>query len=155
MGVFEVDTFAGGTMEIAAAVAAAKATTIVGGGDSVAAVNKAGVSRPHQPYFHRRRRRAGVSGRRQAAGHRSLDGGLMGKEYLIAGNWKMFKTAAESREFVQALARNFPGAAGLEVAVFPPFTALEAVRGLDPKIDIGAQNMFYEEKGRLPARFRP
>jgi 3-phosphoglycerate kinase len=44
MGVFEVDTFAGGTMEIAAAVAAAKATTIIGGGDSVAAVNKAGVA---------------------------------------------------------------------------------------------------------------
>jgi phosphoglycerate kinase len=43
MGVFEVDTFSGGTMEIAAAVAAAKATTIIGGGDSVAAVNKAGV----------------------------------------------------------------------------------------------------------------
>jgi len=31
-------------MEIAAAVAAAKATTIVGGGDSVAALNKAGVA---------------------------------------------------------------------------------------------------------------
>jgi len=44
MGVFEVDAFAGGTMEIAAAVADAKATTIIGGGDSVAAVNKAGVS---------------------------------------------------------------------------------------------------------------
>ena len=44
MGVFEVDTFSGGTMAIAAAVAAAKATTIVGGGDSVAALNKAGVT---------------------------------------------------------------------------------------------------------------
>ncbi len=44
MGVFEVDAFAGGTLEIAAALADAKATTIVGGGDSVAAVNKAGVS---------------------------------------------------------------------------------------------------------------
>ncbi|MCX6556177.1 MAG: phosphoglycerate kinase, partial [Candidatus Aminicenantes bacterium] len=32
MGVFEVDTFAGGTMEIAAAVAASSATTIIGGG---------------------------------------------------------------------------------------------------------------------------
>jgi 3-phosphoglycerate kinase len=44
MGVFEVDTFAGGTMEIAAAVAAASATTIIGGGDSIAAVQKAGVA---------------------------------------------------------------------------------------------------------------
>jgi 3-phosphoglycerate kinase len=44
MGVFEVDTFAGGTMEIAAAVAASTATTIIGGGDSAAAVAKAGVA---------------------------------------------------------------------------------------------------------------
>lgn len=44
MGVFEVDTFAGGTMEIAQAVAASSATTIIGGGDSVAAVVKAGVA---------------------------------------------------------------------------------------------------------------
>jgi phosphoglycerate kinase len=44
MGVFEVDTFSGGTMEIAKAVAASAATTIVGGGDSLAAVNKAGVA---------------------------------------------------------------------------------------------------------------
>jgi len=44
MGVFEVDTFSGGTTEIAQAVAASSATTIVGGGDSIAAVHKAGVS---------------------------------------------------------------------------------------------------------------
>ena len=45
LGVFEIDKFAQGTMRIAAAVAAAKATTIVGGGDSIAALEKAGVSR--------------------------------------------------------------------------------------------------------------
>ena len=44
LGVFEIDKFARGTMRIAAAVAAAKATTIVGGGDSIAALEKAGVS---------------------------------------------------------------------------------------------------------------
>ncbi len=44
MGVFEVDTFSGGTTEIATAVAASPATTIVGGGDSIAAVRKAGLS---------------------------------------------------------------------------------------------------------------
>ncbi len=40
MGVFEFDTFAGGTLEIAKAVAECSGTTIVGGGDSVAAANK-------------------------------------------------------------------------------------------------------------------
>jgi phosphoglycerate kinase len=44
MGVFEVDAFSGGTMEIAAALAASTATSIVGGGDSLAAVNQAGVA---------------------------------------------------------------------------------------------------------------
>jgi phosphoglycerate kinase len=40
MGVFEFPQFAGGTKEIALAVAACKGTTVVGGGDSVAAVNQ-------------------------------------------------------------------------------------------------------------------
>lgn len=44
MGVFEIDAFAAGTMKIAQAVASSKAVSIVGGGDSVAAVHKAGVA---------------------------------------------------------------------------------------------------------------
>jgi phosphoglycerate kinase len=44
LGVFEIDKFAGGTMKVAAAIASAGAVTIVGGGDSIAAVKKAGVS---------------------------------------------------------------------------------------------------------------
>ena len=44
MGVFEIDKFASGTIEVARAVAAVKGTTIVGGGDSIAAVAKAGVT---------------------------------------------------------------------------------------------------------------
>ena len=44
MGVFEIPEFAKGTNAIARAVASVKGTTIVGGGDSIAAVNKAGVA---------------------------------------------------------------------------------------------------------------
>jgi phosphoglycerate kinase len=44
LGVFEVEKFSQGTMKIAAAVAASTAVSIVGGGDSIAAVDKAGVS---------------------------------------------------------------------------------------------------------------
>ena len=43
MGVFEIPAFAEGTMAIAHAVADSSAVSIVGGGDSVSAVNKAGV----------------------------------------------------------------------------------------------------------------
>ncbi|TKI58668.1 phosphoglycerate kinase [Brevibacillus antibioticus] len=44
MGVFEMDAFAGGTIGVAKAMAACSGTTIIGGGDSVAAVEKAGVA---------------------------------------------------------------------------------------------------------------
>ena len=44
MGVFEIDAFATGTIEIAKAVADVKGTTVIGGGDSIAAVAKAGVT---------------------------------------------------------------------------------------------------------------
>jgi len=43
LGIFEVEPFAQGTMAIAQAVAESHATTIVGGGDSIAAIHKAGV----------------------------------------------------------------------------------------------------------------
>ncbi|MCX6555761.1 MAG: triose-phosphate isomerase [Candidatus Aminicenantes bacterium] len=79
----------------------------------------------------------------------------MGKEYLIAGNWKMYKNAAESRAFVSDLAGTFTQVPGLAVAVFPPFTALAGLRSLDGKIKIGAQNMFYEEKGAFTGEISP
>jgi phosphoglycerate kinase len=44
MGVFEIDAFAQGTIAIAKAVAEVRGTTVIGGGDSIAAVAKAGVT---------------------------------------------------------------------------------------------------------------
>jgi phosphoglycerate kinase len=44
MGVFEIDQFAPGTTGVARAVAAVNGTTIIGGGDSVAAIHKAGLA---------------------------------------------------------------------------------------------------------------
>jgi phosphoglycerate kinase len=44
MGVFEIDTFAKGTIAVAKAVAAVSGTTVIGGGDSISAVAKAGVT---------------------------------------------------------------------------------------------------------------
>jgi phosphoglycerate kinase len=44
MGVFEIDAFAAGTNAVAQAVATVKGTTIIGGGDSIAAVKKAGIA---------------------------------------------------------------------------------------------------------------
>jgi phosphoglycerate kinase len=44
MGVFEIDALAAGTIEVAKAVANVRGTTVIGGGDSIAAVAKAGVT---------------------------------------------------------------------------------------------------------------
>ena len=44
LGVFEIDNFSRGTIKIAEAVANTKAMSVVGGGDSIAAVNKAGIA---------------------------------------------------------------------------------------------------------------
>jgi phosphoglycerate kinase len=44
MGVFEIPEFAHGTEAVARAVAAVKGTTVVGGGDSISAINKVGVA---------------------------------------------------------------------------------------------------------------
>jgi phosphoglycerate kinase len=44
MGVFEIDAFAAGTLGVAHAVADVKGTTIIGGGDSIAAIKKAGLA---------------------------------------------------------------------------------------------------------------
>jgi len=43
MGIFEIDRFATGTLALAKAIAEAQAYTVVGGGDTIAALNKAGV----------------------------------------------------------------------------------------------------------------
>jgi phosphoglycerate kinase len=44
MGIFEIDAFASGTNAVAQAVANVKGTTIIGGGDSIAAIKKAGMA---------------------------------------------------------------------------------------------------------------
>ena len=68
---------------------------------------------------------------------------------LIAGNWKMHKTIAEAEAFVQALLPRVQGLQGVDVAVCPPFTALQAVvdsaRGSG--VGVYAQNMHQAPQG--------
>lgn len=71
------------------------------------------------------------------------------REKVFAANWKMHKTVAETEAFFQEFV-NFPGAGrGHSVVVFPPFTALHAVRVLVGAVPIawGAQDMHSKDKG--------
>jgi triosephosphate isomerase len=66
---------------------------------------------------------------------------------LIAGNWKMFKTASETAGFCRALAD--ADLRDVDVVVCPPFTSLEtAVRCLaNTEIGVFAQNCHWEAEG--------
>ena len=68
---------------------------------------------------------------------------------FIAGNWKMFKTAAEAVDFVTNLKPQVAEVINREILVCPPFPALapvaEALR--NSNIKLGAQNLFWEDEG--------
>ena len=68
---------------------------------------------------------------------------------LIAANWKMHKTLAETRAFAEKLAPRARDFGGVEVAIAPPFTALATLRdalGAAP-IALAAQNAHFESHG--------
>jgi triosephosphate isomerase len=73
----------------------------------------------------------------------------MARTPLIAGNWKMHKTIAEAEAFVQGLLPRVGGVQGVDVAVCPPYTALQAVvdsvRGSG--VAVYAQNMHQAPEG--------
>jgi triosephosphate isomerase len=70
---------------------------------------------------------------------------------IIAGNWKMFKTAAEALALVNALTKELTGIgdSDVEVVVCPPFTALYAVATMlqGSTVKLGAQNVHWEKEG--------
>jgi len=72
-----------------------------------------------------------------------------GRRPLVAGNWKMHKTAGEAREFCTALAALVGPDPAVDVAVCPPFTALEAsVDALaESSIAVYAQNVHEAASG--------
>ncbi|HSB04766.1 MAG TPA: triose-phosphate isomerase [Thermodesulfobacteriota bacterium] len=73
----------------------------------------------------------------------------MARMPFIAGNWKMNKTVGEAVELINQLKASISGLEGVEVAVAPPFTALDAVRKEleGSSIRLAAQNLYWEEKG--------
>jgi len=71
-----------------------------------------------------------------------VNAGAAARRPLIAGNWKMHKTIAETRALVRELvALSLPG--DVDVAIAPPFTALAAARDElgSSRIALGAQTM--------------
>lgn len=76
---------------------------------------------------------------------------------LIAGNWKMFKSAAEAINLINTIKAGIHTVIDIDVVVCPPFTALptanECLKG--SKIDLGAQNMYHEAEGAFTGEISP
>lgn len=72
----------------------------------------------------------------------------MGKNKIIAGNWKMNKTASEARELLDEL-KTWVKDAKDEVVVCVPFTSIQIAieQTYGTNIKVGAQNLHWEENG--------
>ena len=68
---------------------------------------------------------------------------------VIAGNWKMYKTQADTRAFFAAFNPLVAGVVDCDIVIAPPFTnipaAVEATKAT--KIAISAQNVYWEKEG--------
>ena len=71
------------------------------------------------------------------------------RKTIIAGNWKMNKTASETKKFAEELKAVMPKAKWCEVVVCVPAvniqTAIKAFK--DMRVSVGAENLFYEKSG--------
>ncbi|MFO7569239.1 MAG: triose-phosphate isomerase [Smithellaceae bacterium] len=79
------------------------------------------------------------------------------RKWMVAGNWKMHNTIAESVALARAIKEGTAGMTKGEVVVAPPFTALipvgEAIR--DSAVALAAQNMYSEDKGAFTGEISP
>ncbi len=76
---------------------------------------------------------------------------------LVAGNWKMHKTVAETRALVFDLLTPLQALPAVERVICPPFTGLMAAASLlqGSGIGLGAQNMHWEESGAFTGEISP
>jgi triosephosphate isomerase len=76
---------------------------------------------------------------------------------FVAGNWKLNKTATDAYKLVAEMMPGLRNIKGVEKLLCPPFTALIAVSRLikDTDIRLGAQNMYWEEKGAYTGEISP
>jgi triosephosphate isomerase (TIM) len=76
---------------------------------------------------------------------------------LIAGNWKMHKGPAETREFCRALLGRLEAVEGIQVVVCPPYVSLAiAVEELEGSgVDVFAQSVHWADEGAFTGEISP
>jgi triosephosphate isomerase len=75
----------------------------------------------------------------------------------MAGNWKMHKTIDEAAELAQAVKAATGDMSGVDIVLCPPFTAIAAVAAAvkGSRIEVGAQNMYWEAQGAFTGEVSP
>ena len=76
---------------------------------------------------------------------------------MIAGNWKMNTTVNEAVKLAKSMLSGLDRVGGVEKVICPPFVSLAAIRDLikGSSVKLGAQNVFYEEKGAFTGEISP
>lgn len=76
---------------------------------------------------------------------------------IMAGNWKMHKTAAEAKALAAGIVEQVAGVDGVQVVLCPPFTALGTVADIirGSSVELGAQNCHYEAQGAFTGEVSP
>jgi len=76
---------------------------------------------------------------------------------MIAGNWKMNTTVSEAIELVNEMRRGLDQIGNVDKVICPPFISLAAVRELikGSSIKLGAQNVYFAEKGAFTGEISP
>ena len=76
---------------------------------------------------------------------------------LIAGNWKMNTTVNEATDLVRAMVPDLDKVKGMEKLLCPPFISLAAIKELlkGTSVKLGAQNMYFKDKGAYTGEISP
>ncbi|PPD58951.1 triose-phosphate isomerase [Dehalogenimonas etheniformans] len=79
------------------------------------------------------------------------------RNFTIAGNWKMNTTLNEAVDLVNKIRSGAADFGRVETIVCPPFISLSKVKELleGTSIQLGAQDVFYEEKGAFTGEISP
>lgn len=81
----------------------------------------------------------------------------MERDIIFAGNWKMNKTVEDSLDLTNGLKRELLDIQECKIIICPPYTSLSCVSDalLDTNIELGTQNMFWQEQGAYTGEISP
>ena len=150
MGVFEMEPFAKGTTADAKLLANLDgANTIIGGGDSAAAVMQLGYADKVSHISTGGGALLEYMEGKVLPGIAAIDennkGKLIMRKPIIVGNWKMNKTIAETKAFVEAVDAKVSDSADWGIAT--PYLALQAAKEGTKKLLVAAENCHFKNSG--------